>query len=464
MKTFVDDLWDREIVPQLCEYVRIPNKSPGFDPAWEAHGHMERAVQLLADWTATRTEIKGLQHEIIRLPGRTPVLLCEIPATAPDAGTVLLYGHYDKQPEFSGWREGLAPWEPVIEDGKLYGRGAADDGYALFGCLTAIEALQREGVGHGRCLVLIEGCEESGSFDLPHYMDHLAKRIGTPDLVICLDAEAGNYDQLWLTTSLRGMLPGVLTVEVLTDGVHSGMAGNIVPSSFRHLRGLIERVEDAVTGELADVLHVQIPDSVRAQAKRTAEVLGDSVFTKFPWVAGAPTDMTPTEALIANTWHPSMATVGISGAPEVQDAGNTLRPKTQAKLVFRLPPTLDAAAAAEQVRAVLERDPPPASRVHFDLEHPQTGWHAPEMAPWLAEAVQAASQNWFDAPAMYMGCGGTIPFMKMLADRFPGVQFMVTGVLGPHSNAHGPNEFLHIDCARRLTGCVADVLAAHARR
>ncbi|HSG89141.1 MAG TPA: M20/M25/M40 family metallo-hydrolase [Pseudomonadales bacterium] len=464
MKTFVNRVWDDEIVPQLCDYVRIPNKSPGFDPDWEAHGHMERAVQLLADWTATR-EIAGLAFEIVRLPQRTPVLLCEIPAFGGgDAGTVLLYGHYDKQPEFSGWREGLAPWEPVIEDGRLYGRGAADDGYALFGCLTAIEALQREGIAHGRCLVLVEGCEESGSFDLPHYMDHLAERIGTPDLVICLDAECGNYDQLWMTTSLRGMLPGVLTVEVLTDGVHSGMAGNIVPSSFRHLRGLIERVEDAVTGELADVLHVQIPQSVRTQAVSTAEVLGDSVFTKFPWVSGAPENLTPVDALIANTWHPSMATVGLSGAPEVQDAGNTLRPKTQAKLVFRLPPTLDAVDAAERIKAVLERDPPPAARVSFDLEHPQTGWHAPEMAPWLAAAVQEASQNWFGEPAMYMGCGGTIPFMKMLADRFPGVQFMVTGVLGPHSNAHGPNEFLHIDCARRVTGCVADVLAAHARR
>ncbi|MDZ7825731.1 MAG: M20/M25/M40 family metallo-hydrolase [Gammaproteobacteria bacterium] len=463
MKTFVNRLWDEEIVPQLCDYVRIPNKSPAFDPDWETHGYMERAAGLLADWTASRP-IEGLRHEIVRLPGRTPLLLCEVPATPGAEGTVLLYGHYDKQPEFSGWREGLGPWEPVLEDGRLYGRGGADDGYALFGCLTAIEALQREGLPHGRCIVVVEGCEESGSHDLPHYMDHLAERIGTPDLVICLDAEAGNYEQLWLTTSLRGMLPGVLGVKVLTEGVHSGMAGNIVPSSFRHLRGLVERVEDAVSGELADVLHVQIPQRVREQAARAAEVLGDSVFTRFPWAAGPPTDAGPVDALIANTWHPSMATVGLSGAPEVGDAGNTLRPETRAKLVFRLPPTLDAEIAGAHLKALLERDPPPAARVSFELEAPQTGWHAPETAPWLEAAVQSASRNWFGRPAMAMGCGGTIPFMKMLADRFPGVQFMVTGVLGPHSNAHGPNEFLHIDCARRVTGCVADVLAAHARR
>jgi acetylornithine deacetylase/succinyl-diaminopimelate desuccinylase-like protein len=463
MDAWVRERWEQEIVPLLCDYVRIPAKSPAFDPAWAEHGHLDAAAELLAAWARTRP-VAGLTVELVRLPGRTPLLLCEIPATRPGLGTVLLYGHYDKQPEFAGWREGLAPWEPVLEDGRLYGRGGADDGYALFGCLTAIEALQKEGRDHGRCVVLIEGCEESGSFDLPPYLDHLAERIGTPELVVCLDAECGNYDQLWLTTSLRGMLPGVLTVEVLTEGVHSGLAGNIVPSSFRHLRGLVERVEDALTGELRDVLQVQIPQWARDQAAAAAEVLGDGVLERFPWVAGPPEGLTPLDALVANTWQPSMATVGLSGAPEVGDAGNVLRPETRAKLVFRLPPSLDAMEAAAQVKALLEADPPPGARVRFDVEHPQTGWSAPPLAPWLEAAVQAASRRWFGPPAMAMGCGGTIPFMKMLGDRFPDVQFLVTGVLGPHSNAHGPNEFLHLETARRLTGCVADVLEAHATR
>ncbi|MEE4383238.1 MAG: M20/M25/M40 family metallo-hydrolase [Pseudomonadales bacterium] len=463
MDAYVRERWEQEIVPLLCDYVRIPAKSPAFDAAWAEHGHLDAAAELLATWARERP-VAGLAVELVRLPGRTPLLLCEIPATRPGLGTVLLYGHYDKQPEFAGWREGLAPWEPVLEDGRLYGRGGADDGYALFGCLTAIEALQQEGRDHGRCVVLIEGCEESGSFDLPPYLDHLAERIGTPELVVCLDAECGNYDQLWLTTSLRGMLPGVLTVEVLTEGVHSGLAGNIVPSSFRHLRGLVERVEDALTGELRDVLQVQIPQWARDQAAAAAAVLGDGVLERFPWVAGPPEGLTPLDALVANTWQPSMATVGLSGAPEVGDAGNVLRPETRAKLVFRLPPSLDAVEAAAQVKALLEADPPPGARVRFDVEHPQTGWSAPPLAPWLEAAVQAASRRWFGPPAMAMGCGGTIPFMKMLGDRFPDVQFLVTGVLGPHSNAHGPNEFLHLETARRLTGCVADVLEAHATR
>jgi acetylornithine deacetylase/succinyl-diaminopimelate desuccinylase-like protein len=459
--TFVEARWNDEIVPLLCDYVRIPAKSPAFDPAWAEHGHLDAAVELLAAWARERP-IPGLTVEVVRLPGRTPLLLCEVPATRPDAGTVLLYGHYDKQPEFAGWREGLAPWEPVLEDGRLYGRGGADDGYALFGCLTAIEAVRRAGGDHGRCVVLIEGCEESGSFDLPPYMEHLATRIGTPELVVCLDAECGNYDQLWLTTSLRGMLSGVLTVEVLTEGVHSGLAGNIVPSSFRHLRGLVERVEDALTGELRDVLQVQIPPWARDHATAAADVLGTSVLERFPWIDGPPGGMTPLDALLASTWQPSLATVGLSGAPDVADAGNVLRPMTQAKLVFRLPPTLDAAAAEARVKELLEADPPAAARVRFDVDGARSGWCAPPPAPWLEDAAQRASQRAFGAPALAMGCGGTIPFMKMLGDRFPDVQFLVTGVLGPYSNAHGPNEFLHLATARRVTACVADVLMAHA--
>lgn len=463
MQAFIDRTWQDTITPLMCDYIRIPAKSPVFDPEWQAHGHLEAAARLLADWASARP-IEGLSVEIVRLAGRTPVIFCEVPATRAALPTTLLYGHYDKQPEFSGWRPGLAPWEPVIEDGRLYGRGGADDGYAICGCLTAIEALQQAGRDHGRCVVLIEGCEESGSFDLPHYMDHLSARIGTPELVICLDAECGNYDQLWLTTSLRGMLPGILSVEVLTEGVHSGLAGNIVPSSFRHLRGLIERIENAITGELGQALQVQIPQWARDQARAAAAVLGADVFERFPWVVGAPADLDAVDALVANTWQPSMETVGLSGAPDIADAGNVLRPETRAKLVFRLPPSLDAETAAVRVRSLLESDPPGGAQVRFEPEHPQTGWYAPPLAPWLDAAVQDASRRTFGAPAMFMGCGGTIPFMKMLGDRFPDVQYMVTGVLGPQSNAHGPNEFLQLETGSRVTGCVAAVLAAQAER
>ena len=455
---FINATWQDSILPTLTEYIRIPNKSPAFDPEWEQRGHMQAAVELLDRWCAN-APLRHHDRRIATLPGRTPLLFIDIPSTGGD-GTALLYGHYDKQPEFTGWAPDLSPWEPALRDGKLYGRGGADDGYALFASLTAIAALEQAGIPHGRCVVIIEGCEESGSFDLPHYIEALQDEIGQPDLVVCLDAECGNYDQLWVTTSLRGMLPGILSVEVLTEGQHSGAAGGIVPSSFRLLRGLLERVENAATGELHVALHTPIPPESLAELEAAAAVLGDGIVSRFPWVANATAVSEPPEQLLVrNTWHPSLATVGLSGAPDIVDAGNTLRPGTSAKLVFRLPPTLDADKAAQRVKALLEADPPAGASVAFELETPQTGWRAPPTAPWLKSALDQASHRHFGSPAMSMGMGGTIPFMKMLGDAYPGVQFMVTGVLGPKSNAHGPNEFLHIATARKLTACVADVLA-----
>jgi acetylornithine deacetylase/succinyl-diaminopimelate desuccinylase-like protein len=461
---FVSTAWDREIVPTLCEYVRIPNKSPAFDPDWEANGHMRKAVEMFEQWAAN-VAIVGLQTQIVTLPGRTPVLFCDVPATDKTAGTVLLYGHYDKQPEFSGWEPGLGPWEPVIRDGRLYGRGGADDGYALFGSLTAITALQAQGIPHGRCVVLIEGCEESGSFDLPYYVEALRTQIGNPDLVVCLDAECGNYDQLWTTTSLRGMLPGTLTVEVLTEGQHSGAAGGIVPSSFRILRELFARIEDAASGRLHESLYVEVPEDAITQLHHVAEVLGNTPATRFPWKKSTqPEHDSIVELLVNNAWRPSLETVGLSGAPSTGDAGNTLRPATSAKLVFRLPPTLAAEQAAQVIKQELERDPPYSAEVRFDLETAQTGWRAPVFADWLTKSMMKASTDFFGQPAMFMGMGGTIPFMKMLGDAYPEVQFLVTGVLGPKSNAHGPNEFLEIETGKRITCCVARVLADHARK
>jgi acetylornithine deacetylase/succinyl-diaminopimelate desuccinylase-like protein len=462
IERFVDGFWEREVVPTLCEYIRIPNKSPAFDSDWARRGHMDAAVALLETW-CRRFDLSGLTTEVVRLQDRTPMLVCEVAATPGVHGSVLMYGHYDKQPEFTGWSPGLDPWQPVLRDGRLYGRGGADDGYALFGSLGAIAALQAQGLPHARCLILIEGCEESGSFDLPHYIDHLAGRIGEPELVVCLDAECGNYDQLWLTTSLRGMVAGTLDVRVLTEGVHSGAASGLVPSSFRILRGLLDRIEDAATGVLPDTLHTDVPESFRAQAATVAETLGQTFVARFPWAGNTqPMSDDLTTLVLNTTWRPTLSVTGLSGAPAVADAGNTLRPGTQAKLSVRLPPTADAPAAAEWIRATLERDPPYGADVQFVLDGAQSGWAAPDTAPWLAAALEAGSKAYFGQPLRQMGTGGSIPFMRMLGERFPRVQFMVTGVLGPHSNAHGPNEFLDIRTGKRVTCCVAGVLSAHA--
>ena len=462
LKSFIGRMWDEEVVPTLVEYIRIPNKSPAFDPDWAAHGHMDKAVALLEGWA--REKLKALPSatlEVVRLPGRTPVILIDIPGQGSDC--VLLYGHLDKQPEMTGWSKGLGPWTPVIKGDKLYGRGGADDGYALFGALSAILALRDQGGPHARCVILIEACEESGSPDLPAYVDHLGHRLGDPSLVVCLDSGCGDYERMWLTTSLRGLMAGSLTVRVLDEGVHSGDASGIVPSSFRVLRQLLSRLEDPDTGMIMPLeLYSPIPPRRAAQAGKAAEVLGTAVYDKFPMVAGMRpvTDDLP-ELILNRTWRPTLSLIGIDGVPAMRDAGNVLRPFTSAKLSIRLPPTNDARAAAEKVKQVLEADPPYGVQVEFVIESAETGWNAPELARWLDNSVTRASRQAFGAEVAHMGEGGSIPFMGMLGDKFPKAQFVITGVLGPHSNAHGPNEFLHIPTGKRVTEAVALILADH---
>jgi acetylornithine deacetylase/succinyl-diaminopimelate desuccinylase-like protein len=459
---FVSDLWDAEIVPQLMDYIRIPNKSPMFDKDWVAHGHMDAAVKLMETWARTKLPaLPGATLEVVRLEGRTPLIYIEVPGQSDD--TVVLYGHLDKQPEMTGWSEGLGPWTPVLKGDKLYGRGGADDGYAIFGSLAALLALQEQGIPHARCVILIEACEESGSYDLPYYVDHLAARIGNPSLVVCLDSGCGNYDQLWLTTSLRGMTGGELTVQVLEEGVHSGDASGVVPSSFRILRELLSRLEDPQTGRIKpDELYAEIPPQRIEQAKAASGVLGKEIYTKFPFVEGMhPVTEDLTELVLNRTWRPQLAVTGADGMPPLESAGNVLRPKTAVKLSLRVPPTLDGAKAGEFVKQLLEKDPPYGAKVTFKLEKDGSGWNAPQLSAWLEKAVSAASEQYFGKPAAYMGEGGSIPFMGMLGAKFPQAQFLITGVLGPHSNAHGPNEFIHIPTGKKVSMVVADVVARH---
>ena len=462
LKKQIVGTWDTSIIERLIAYVRIPNKSPMFDAQWERNGHMEAAVQLMADWCRAQ-KIPGARIEVRRLPGRTPLLLVDVPGELP--GCVLLYGHLDKQPEFTGWLPGLGPWEPVIRAGRLYGRGAADDGYAVFSSLTAIAALKEQQVRLPRCVVLIEACEESGSVDLPAHLTALGDAFGEPSLVVCLDAECGNYDQVWCTTSLRGNLVGTLRVRVLTEGVHSGMATGIAPTPFRILEQLLARIESPVTGDLLlDELHVSLPQDRRAQASAAAQVLGAEVAGKLPWLSGVqPISNDPTELIINNTWRATLAVTGADGLPPLGSAGNVLLPELAVKLSLRLPPTCDAARAERAVRAALEREPPYGAQVSFEDFSANEGWNAPAFAPWLEESIAQASRTVFGKTSVNIGCGGTIPFMGMLGQRFPRTQFFITGVLGPHSNAHGPNEFLHIDYAKKLTACVSLVLADHAK-
>ena len=461
----VDARWE-EILPVLHDYIAIPNVSEAFDPEWREHGHMDAAVELVRAWCAARP-IPGLSVEVHELPDRSPVVVIEVPPTGGGAAddTVLLYGHLDKQPEMEGWRDGLGPWTPVLEGDRLYGRGGADDGYAVFASLAAIEAVHAAHGAHTRLVVLIEASEESGSPDLPAHVDALADRIGSPSLVVCLDSGCIDYDRLWVTTSLRGMATATLQVDIVEEGLHSGDVSGMVPSTFRIVRSLLSRVEHEETGEVTlPAATVPIPADRRAQAAATAAEIG-AIADRYPFVDGAgPTTSDATEQLLARTWRAALSVVGADGLPPTGRAGNVLRPSTSLKLSLRVPPTADARAAAEEMAALLAAEPPYGARVTVTEVESGPGWNAPALAPWLEAALDDASTHAFGRPARLFGEGGSIPFMGMLGERFPDAQFVITGVLGPDANAHGPNEYLHVPTARRLTLAVADLLDAHARR
>ena len=499
--------WDGDIVKQLTDYIAIPAKSPTFDSDWQSNGYIDTVMRNAAAWVEAQ-KVEGLSLEVVRIEGRTPVLFFEIPASsgktgsrvggpsspagaaepalpghrrsAPSGGsephevgsvgaTILLYGHLDKQPEFTGWRNDLSPWQAKYEGGKLYGRGGADDGYAVYASIAAVQALKAQGVPHPRIVGLIETCEESGSYDLLPYVDALKARLGEVALVVCLDSGAGNYDQLWLTTSLRGNAAGTLKVEILTEGVHSGDASGLVPDSFRVLRHVLDRLEDSGTGRLLPAsFHCEIPFERRAQAEATAKILGDEITKRFPWAhydcEGAnsfalPTTTDPVEALLNRTWRPTLSVTGAEGFPALKDAGNVLRPYTAFKLSLRFPPLVDAGLAVQELKKLLEDNAPYQAKVTFDSQGSATGWNAPATVPWFEQALTEASQNFFGAPCGTIGQGGTIPLMAMLSRGFPKAQLMVCGVLGPKSNAHGPNEFLHVPYAKKLTAAVAQVMA-----
>lgn len=461
-----ESFWQSKILPTLHDYIRIPCRSPAFDPDWQAHGFIDRAIRLAHDWSRSHLP-PGALIEIRELPGQTPLLYFETPAhpTLQNVPPILFYGHLDKQPEFEGWRPGLDAWTPVLENGRLYGRGGADDGYAVFAATAALNLLNAQGCPLPRSVGLIECSEESGSIDLADHLDALTARLGRPGLIVCLDAECGDYERLWYTTSLRGNLIGELEVETLTEGVHSGSAGGIVPSTFQIIRALLNRVEDAATGEVTlEGLTVAVPPERKREVAEAAKALGTLTWQRFPWAGQThPRSKDPEQALLANTWLPALEITGARGIPTIQSGGNVLRPLTALKLSLRLPPTLTPDAAAQALQTVFSIPAPFQAVTRFHIRSAMSGWSAPSLVPWLKDALSDTSVAHFGQPALAMGTGGSIPFMHMLADRYPGTQYFVTGVLGPGSNAHGPNEFLDLKTVIRLTACMGDVVSAYAR-
>ena len=459
-RQFVETTWTEQIIPALQEYLTIPNQSPLYDPHWNTNGYLDQATDLIATWIRSQN-VPGLTLDVERLPGRTPLLFIEIPGDAQE--TVLLYGHLDKQPPMDGWNEGLGPWNPVLKDGKLYGRGGADDGYSAFASLTAIQALKQQGIPHARCVIIIEACEESGSTDLPHYIEALKERIGTPSLVVCLDSGCGNYEQLWVTCSLRGLLNGILTISTLTEGVHSGAASGIVPSTFRILRQLLSRLEGEKTGEiLPREFYAQIPEARVQQTVAAAHVLGDSVYSEYPFQQGVvPVTRDFTQALLNRTWRPQLAITGAAGLPPLNNSGNVLRPVTAVKVSLRIPPLVDAETATVFLKQLFENDPPYGATITLSLNKPPMAGMRLHLSRGLSLPSNKPRET---SSAKKPAIGEKVarfPLWLCLGKNFRMAQFVITGVLGPRSNAHGPNEFLDIVTGKRLTCCVARVLADH---
>jgi acetylornithine deacetylase/succinyl-diaminopimelate desuccinylase-like protein len=464
MQEYIASKWEKDIIPTLMEYIKIPSLSPMFDKQWETNGLMAQAVQILLKYAKAQT-IAGMTIELIEEKGVTPLIFIEIPATMKDAPTVLMYGHADKQPPMTGWEDTLGPYTPVIRDNKLYGRAGADDGYAIFASLLSIEYLQSQGIPHSRVVLIIENSEESGSPDLKFHIDKLSTIIGTPNFVVCLDSGCQNYDQMWLTTSLRGMVSARLDCNIIKEGVHSGKGSGIIPDSFRICRQLLSRLEDEDTGKIKpETFYAEIPDERIVQAIQVCNILGDEIINEFPFVGKSKPISDNLQTLVLNrTWKPQLTVTGASGLPDCDLAGNVMRPGTSLKLSLRLPPTVDATNASKELIHLLESSPPYGSDVSVKVGSCASGWNAPPLEDWLSKSLNESSSKHFGKPCGFVGEGGSIPFIGMLGHMFPKAQFCITGLLGPNSNAHGPNEFLHIPFAIKLTCCIVDILADHAK-
>jgi acetylornithine deacetylase/succinyl-diaminopimelate desuccinylase-like protein len=462
LKDFVENNWRESIIEELEGYIRIPCLSPMFDRSWENNNLLLKACEHVVRWI-DKQEIKNSSVEIIKENGKTPIIMIEVDGDRE--GTILFYGHLDKQPEAKGWDDDKGPYKPVIQNGKLFGRGSADDGYAVYTAISSIKALQEQNVKHGRCVVLIETCEESGSLDLPYYLEKLEKRIGSPDLVVCLDSGCGNFEQFWVTTSLRGALACELKVDILKEGIHSGNSG-VIPSSFRIMRQLLSRVENEETGEiLLDELNTEIPEERVNQALTAEKVLGYSLISSYPLYGDLKTISSKiSELILQRTWKPSLSYIAADGIPPSNEAANLLRPSTSFVLSFRAPPTANLNMATEKLKEIFESSPPYDSKVSFRVIKKGSGWHMPDMPAWLSEAVERSSRNHFGKEPVFMGEGGSIPLMNLLSEKFPKSKFIVTGVLGPGSNAHGPNEFLHLRMVEKVTCVIAEIIEAHGKK
>lgn len=464
LKAKLDDYLRQKALPALQKFIEIPNLSRAFDPEWDTNGLQERACQFCIDF-AKDMGVKGMAVEMYKDEGKTPIVFGVVePTKAGKNKNIVMYGHIDKQPHLTeGWSEGLHPTKPVIRDGLLYGRGGVDDGYNFFTVVCMIKALQDLDIPYGRFVMLYETDEESKSRDIPYYLKKFEKEIGTPDVIFCLDAGSISNKIFSLSTTLRGNINFDLTVRVLEQGVHSGLGSGIIPSSFRIIRNLLDRIECSKSGEIYELLQVQVPDDKLAQAKEVVKIMGDDIHKCFCMCKGVqPVCEDLDELYLNNLWRAQLEIIGQEGIPDKNACGNVLRPYTTLRCSLRLPPTITGEDAFEQVKETLTKDPPYGAIVEVTKIGIGSGWNCNEVPNKVVEILDKHNQEIFGTKTLLFGCGGTIPFVKIIQDCLPDTLLCVTGLMLPESNIHVPDENMDIEYWIKFTKSLTCFLVDYA--
>jgi acetylornithine deacetylase/succinyl-diaminopimelate desuccinylase-like protein len=387
---YVEKWWADWYVKGLCEFIEIPNLSPMFDAEFYTNGTTQAAAKHVDDYI-NKLEIKGITKHSFTPEGKPPMYVYVVEANGNDKN-VMCYGHLDKQPWMMPWREGLGPTKAVIEGDFLYGRGGADDGYAPFSCALAIKNLQVQGLPHPRFALVLETEEESGSPNLLELLALSKEAIGTPDIMFCMDSGAFNWDQLWMTSSLRGIICLDVQIDCAHGGYHSGEVGGIVPETMRIMRHLLDRIDDSKTGMCCEALNCEIPERFKTEAKFMAELSGPEMYKKYHVCEGV--DCMHEEGIdqmyLNNTWRANMAITGAAGLPAIQTAGNVCRPSTSMRLSIRLPPKVNPDDAYAAVTKLLTTDVPYNAKVICTSQGKGQGWCMGELSPWLTEGIMKA--------------------------------------------------------------------------
>ncbi|WP_395652964.1 dipeptidase [Phycicoccus elongatus] len=430
----------RARVHDLMPQVRVDLEALARIPSVSLDAFDQTQVEASAEATAALLEAEGLTVEIVREGGR-PAVIAHIdgPEGAP---TVMLYAHHDVQPPGDDAHWDSPPFEPTERDGRLYGRGAADDKAGIMAHLAALRA--HSGKLPVGVTVFVEGEEEIGSDSLPTILERHGEKLRA-DAIVLADSTNWAIGEPALTTTLRGMIRVVVTVTTLDHGIHSGMFGGPVPDAITALVRLLATMHDdtgnvAVAGLKEGVAADLDYDEARLRAESG---LLDGV------------DLIGSGSILSRIWtKPSITTIGID-APTVATSSNTLVPTASAKISMRLAPDEFDLDGFEALKKHLLDHAPWGARVEVHLDDRGNGFAAHAQGPVYDQARAAFADAWGVQP-VDIGVGGSIPFVAAFAEKFPQAAILVTGVEDPDARAHGANESLHLGEFEKV--CVAEAV------